>query len=101
MSVILTVQKPINLKNVYEDLIDISHQWYDLGLQLELEEGTLKTIKSDNPENSKHCLREVLSTWLKIDPRPTWQTLCAALCSRTVGAEKLAGDLEVKYKRRT
>ena len=97
-SVILTVQKPIDLKNVYEDLIDISHQWYDLGLQLELEEGTLETIKSDNPENSQHCLRKMLSTWLKIGPKPSWQTLCAALRSRTVGAEKLASDLEVKYE---
>ena len=88
----------MNLKNVYEDLIDISRHWYDLGLQLELEEGTLKNIKSDNPENSKHCLREMLSTWLKFDPRPSWQTLCAALCSRTVGAEKLASDLKAKYK---
>ena len=40
----------------------------------------------------------MLSTWLNIDPRPSWQTLCAALHSRTVGAEKLASDLEAKYK---
>ena len=60
-----TVQKQVKLKNAYEDLIDISHQWYDLGLQLELE-GTLENIKSDNPENSQHCLREMLSTWLKL-----------------------------------
>ena len=83
---------------MYEDLIDISHQWYDLGLQLKLTEGTLETIKSDNHENAQHCLRKVLSTWLKIDPRPSWQTLCAALRSRTVGAEKLASDLEAKYE---
>ena len=83
---------------MYEDLIDISHQWYDLGLQLKLTEGTLETIKSDNHENAQYCLRKVLSTWLKIDPRPSWQTLCAALCSRTVGAEKLASDLEAKYE---
>ena len=87
--------------NVYEDLIDISHQWYDLGLQLRLEEGTLKTIKSDNPESSKHCLREMLSTWLKIDSRLSWETMCAALRSRTVGAEKLASDLEAKYEWRS
>ena len=83
---------------MYEDLIDISHQWYDLGLQLKLTEGTLESIKSDHHDNTQHCLRKVLSTWLKIDPRPLWETLCAALRSRTVGAEKLAGDLEAKYK---
>ena len=96
---ISTVRKQVKLKNAYEDLIDISHQWYDLGLQLELEEGTLENIKSDNPENSQHCLREMLSTWLKVDPTPTWDTLCAGLCSRTVGADKLAGDLEAKYNK--
>ena len=82
---------------MYEDLIDISHHWYDLGLQLELEEGTLENIKLDNPESAQHCLREMLSTWLKNERRPLWQTLCAALRSRTVGAEKLASDLEAKY----
>ena len=95
-----TVQKSIKLKDVYEDVVSISHKWYDLGLQLELEEGTLKTIKSDNPENSQHCLREMLSTWLKFDPRPTWHTLCAALRSRTVGAETLASNLVAKYIKR-
>ena len=92
-------EKQVKLKNVYEDLIDISHKWYDLGLQLELEEGTLENIKSDNPESAQHCLREMLSTWLKNERRPTWQTLCAALRSRTVGAEKLASDLEAKYEK--
>ena len=95
-----TVQKSIKLKDVYEDIVSISHKWYDLGLQLELEEGTPKTIKSDNPENSQHCLREMLSTRLKFDPRPTWHTLCAALRSRTVGAETLASNLVAKYIKR-
>ena len=81
-------------------MVGISYKWYDLGLQLEVEEGTLKTIKSDNPGNSQDCLREMLSTWLKIDPRPTWHTLCAALHSRTVGAETLASDMVVKYIKR-
>ena len=59
----------------------------------------LKTIKSANPANSQHCLRETLSTWLKqVDPRPTWQVLCAALCSKTVGEERLASTIESKYK---
>ena len=95
-----TAQKSIKLKDVYEDIVGISHKWYDLGLQLEVEEGTLKTIKSDNPGNSQDCLREMLSTWLKIDPRPTWHTLCAALRSRTVDAETLASGMVAKYIKR-
>ena len=100
MSHFPTAQKSIKLKDVYEDIVGISHKWYDLGLQLEVEEGTLKTIKSDNPGNSQDCLREMLSTWLKIDPRPTWHALCAALRSRTVGAETLASDVVAKYIKR-
>ena len=90
-------QKPIKLSDLLEDLVNISHKWYDLGLRLELEEGTLKAIKSDHPENSQHCLSEMLSTWLKVEPRETWHTLCAALRSKTVGEEKLASKLVAKY----
>ena len=90
-------QKPIKLIEAYEDLVGISHKWHDIGLRLELEEGTLKAIESDYPKNAQDCLREMLSTWLKVEPRATWRTLCAALCSRTVGEEKLASNMLAKY----
>ena len=90
-------QKPIKLNEAYENLVGISHKWHDLGLRLELKEGTLKAIESDYPKNAQDCLREMLSTWLKIEPGAMWRTLCAALRSRTVGEEKLAGDLVAKY----
>ena len=92
-----TVQKSIKLMDVYEELIDISHKWFDLGLRLELEEGKLETIELANPNNPQHCLREMLSTWLKQDSRRTWQFLCAALCSKTVGENNLANTIEAKY----
>ena len=88
-------QKP-KLKDLLEELVHISHKWYYLGIQLGLE-GKLDNIKSDHSENSQHCLSEMLSTWLKFDPRATWHTLCAALHSETVGEKKLASDLEAKY----
>ena len=90
-------QKPIKLNEMYEDLVGISHKWHDLGLRLELKKGTLEVIESNHPKNAQRCLSEMLSTWLKVEPRATWHTLCAALRSRTVGEEKLAGDLVAKY----
>ena len=90
-------QKPIMLSEAYEGLVCISHKWQDVGLQLKLEEGILKAIEFDHPKNSRDCLREMLSTWLKVNLRPTWHTLCAALHSETVGEKKLAGNLEAKY----
>ena len=90
-------QKP-ELKNLLEELVKISHKWYCLGIQLGLE-GKLDNIKSDHPEKSQHCLSEMLSTWLKVEPRATWHTLCAALCSDAVGEEKLANNLVAKYRK--
>lgn len=84
--------------DVYEELVDISYKWYDLGLQLKLTEGELKNIKGANPEDPQHCMREMLSTWLRqVDPRPTWQVLCTALRRRTVGKKELASTIEAKY----
>ena len=85
-------QKP-KLKDLLEELVEISNKWYELGVRLELEEGTLKTIKSNHPENAQRRLSEVLSTWLKAEPRATWHTLCAALCSETVDEKELASSL--------
>ena len=90
------VDQKLKLKDLLEELVHISHKWYYLGIQLGLE-GKLDNIKSDHSEKSQHCLSEMLSTWLKIDPRATWNTLCAALHSETVGEKKLASDLEAKY----
>ena len=89
-------QKP-DLKDLSEELVDISEKWHDLGLQLELKEGTLKAIESNYPKNAQGCLREMLSKWLDVEPRATWHTLCAALRSRSVGAETLASKLVAKY----
>ena len=94
------LDQKLNLKDLLEELVDISNKWHGLGLQLGLKEGTLKAIESDNPKNSRNCLREMLSKWLEVDQRPTWHTLCAALHSRTVGAETLASNLEAKYNKR-
>ena len=91
-------QKP-KLKELFEELVNISHKWKHLGIQLGLE-GKLDNIKSDNPENSQHRLSDVLSTWLKVEPGATWHTLCAALRSETVGEQKLASDLVAKYLKR-
>ena len=76
--------------------LDQKPELKDLVEELGLE-GKLDNIKSDHPEKSQHCLSEMLSTWLKVEPRATWHTLCAALRSRTVGEQKLAGNLVAKY----
>ena len=59
-------------------------KWYNIGVELEIDPGTLDTIKTDN-ENSDDRFRTMLTTWLKmVQPKPTLTALSEALQSPTV-----------------
>ena len=65
-------------------------KWYNMGLELDIDPGTLDTIKTDN-DNSDDRFRAMLTTWLKmVQPKPTLAALADALQSPTVGFERLA-----------
>ena len=81
---------------VMEEILDVSADWYDLGLQLKLSIGTLKSIRAEFSA-PKHQLRETLDAWLTTCDNPSWKTLIDALRSRMVGASQLAAALETKY----
>ena len=74
----------------------MSADWYDLGLQLKVGIGTLKSIRAEFSA-PKHQLRETLNAWLTTGDNPNWKTLIDALRSRMVGASQLAATLEKKY----
>ena len=80
---------------VYE-LLDVSAQWYPLGLQLNVKTKTLEWIRRQY-QNFSHQLREMLKVWLITNDKPSWKTLMDALRSRSVGASQLASVLETKY----
>ena len=84
-----------DLGQVMEEVLDVSAQWYHLGLQLKLRAGTLDRIRAlfSDP---KHQLLEVLKTWLTTSENTHWKTLIDALRSRAVGASQLADVLEKK-----
>ena len=81
---------------VLEEILDVSADWYDLGLQLKVRIGTLKSIRTEFSA-PKHQLREMLNAWLTTGDNPNWKTLIDALRSRMVGASQLAAALETKY----
>ena len=81
---------------VLEEILDVSADWYDLGLQLKVSIGTLKSIRAEFC-SPKHQLRETLNAWLTTGDNPSWKTLIDALRSRMVGASQLAATLETKY----
>ena len=50
--------------------------WYDIGIELGLKLNVLKTIKTDNLQQSVDCLRETLDRWLTMNTDDaTWKTL--------------------------
>ena len=86
-----------DLHIVMEELNDVRAKWYDIGVQLRVNIGTLKAIEKQYSDPSD-CLREILTTWLKAyPPHSTWSKVVDALSSGAVGESRLAADLEQKY----
>ena len=81
---------------VLEEVLDVSAQWYHLGLQLKVKAGTLDRFRAQFSD-PKDLLMEMLKTWLTTSDNTTWKTLTDALRSQSVGASQLAGELEKKY----
>ena len=81
---------------VLEEIVDLSAQWYLLGVQLKVKIGTLDSILTQFAD-PKHQLLEMLKAWLTTSDNTTWNTLTNALRSESVGAGQLSGELEKKY----
>ena len=69
-------------------------KWYNIGLGLGIDPGTLDTIGNDNNNNSDDQFRAMLTIWLKmVKTKPTLAALAEALQSPTVGFEDLAEQI--------
>ena len=79
-----------------KELNDVRAEWYNIGVQLRVSDGTLKAIRQQCLNNPSDCLRETLTKWLKtcLSP-PTWTNVVDAL--NVVGEARLATDLKQKY----
>ena len=79
-----------DLRKVQKAAWDSRDEWYNIGLELSIDPGTLDAIRSDHAK-TKDCFREMLITWLKmVQPKPTLAALAEALQSPTVGFEHLS-----------
>ena len=88
--------KKDNLCTIHMELYNARKRWYDIGLALEVPVAVLDQIRQEFSSPSD-CLLEVLKHWLQSSPLPTWEDVCAALRSRTVGERPLAQQLEKEY----
>ena len=84
------------LKQLMRELRVKAAEWEDIGVELEVDDGDLKQIKSDNPVDSKSCLRELFRRWLqRIDPKPSWTGIIDAVAS--LGDQELASRIKSQY----
>ena len=85
-----------DLGTVLEEVVDVSAQWYSLGLQLRVNVGALDRIRAQfiDPQDQ---LSAMLKAWLNSSCHLSWGNLISALRSRTMQAHQLASQLERKY----
>ena len=84
------------LKVLLRELRKVANEWEDIGIELDIEEGQLKQIKSDHTGDSKACLREMLRVWLsRVAPPPSWSAMADTL--DTLGYQDIATHLRSSY----
>ena len=79
---------PKNLKNIQNFLWNGRTKWFNLGLELGIDEETLKVLKQSSTSEDD-CFRDMLSKWLRT-VNPTWEELLVALKQPSVGCDHLA-----------
>ena len=78
--------------DVLREMITVASSWKAIGRGLGINSGRLETIDKNNPGNSKECLSEMLTCWLKRNynverfGEPTWRAVV------NVVAHPAAGD---------
>ena len=67
------------LKEAFQLLFPLAHEWHNIGVLLGIPDGDLNAINADNAA-VRSCLREMLRKWLsRVDSRPTWSSLAEAV----------------------
>ena len=84
------------MKPELKDLVLVkTTKWYNLGLQLGIEDTELDVIEENNAKDIDACKRKMFKVWLRITPNPSYQQLVEAL--QTVGEISEADHLCKKY----
>ena len=88
----------LTIKNARSMLYLARAKWKTIGIELDVDIGTLKVIEKRCNSDPDECLPEMLDHWLKqVDPPPSWEALAGALKSAPVGEDHLAEQIRQKY----
>ena len=86
-----------DIKTILEELAnEAASKWHQIGIQLEVSLDLLNTTHQQNSSDDKAKLCCVLVPWLK-SGKGSWEALCKALESGTVGEKALADKLREDY----
>ena len=67
----LTISPGIPMKPELKDLVLVkTTKWYNLGLQLGIEDTELDVIEENSPKDIDACKRKMFKAWLRITPQP-------------------------------
>ena len=73
----------------------IAADWYDLGVELDLED-KLDEIQANKSSNRKECCTEMFKFWRRSDPNASWKKLIEALEAPSLKLHELAQTLRHK-----
>ncbi len=82
---------------LFDSLSTCSYKWEEIGTLL-LPYDKVQEIKISARNNVKMCLRNVLQQWLQRTREPRLRKLQSVLASDAVGLQRLAHDLQQKFK---
>ena len=80
---------------MYTALFKVADQWFNLGLQLDVDSNDLKRIHS-TLQNNTEKLREMLTVRLAQGDL-TWDQITEALENRTIGQQVIANEIRSKH----
>ena len=73
------------------DATGVAARWYNLGIQLNMDTGTLESIKANNPSDVNASCTAMFNQWLRMIPEASWKQLVCAL--KRIGMSQAVNDL--------
>ena len=77
--------------DIMTEMMPVVNSWKAIGRGLRIDSGRLEMIQKDNLGNSKECLSEMLTCWLKRNynverfGEPTWQAVVKVVAHPAAG----------------
>lgn len=87
-----------DLAVLIQKLSPITYQWYQLGVQLEFDPGTLKQIQSDVHGDASQGLHDLITNWLqRVKPPATLESLVDVVGGRVICNQVLAEQIKREH----